>query len=79
MLAHTVLGLSVCFSASLYLDDEQNEEVCVGYSQELLKQVARQESDQVVLGGGHHIVLWREGGRERERERERERRWWRGR
>ena len=30
-------GSSACLSVSFYLDDEQNEEVCVGYSEELLK------------------------------------------
>ena len=39
------------------LNDEQNQEVGVGHSQELLKQIARQERQYIVLGGDHHIVL----------------------
>lgn len=43
-----------CF---IHLQDEQEEEVCVCYFLELLKQVDRQKGDDVVLGGHDAVVL----------------------
>ena len=53
--------------AFLYLYDEQNEKVGVGYPQKLLKKVEREEREDIVFGCYNHIVL-RKGGREGGRE-----------
>lgn len=41
----------------VYLYDEQEEEVAVGHSQELLKEVEGEECNDIVLRRRHHIVL----------------------
>ena len=41
----------------VYLYDEQEEEVAVGHSQELLKEVEGEERNDIVLRSRHHIVL----------------------
>lgn len=46
---------------SSHLQDEQEEEVCVGYFLELLKQVDRQKGDDVVLGCHDAVILEVEG------------------
>lgn len=47
---------------SSHLQDEQEEEVCVGYFLELLKQVDRQKGDDVVLGRHDAVILEEDEG-----------------
>lgn len=56
-----IYNASVLF-CSTHLQDEQEEEVCVGYFLELLKQVDRQEGDDIVLGRHDAVILEEEEG-----------------
>lgn len=47
------------------LQNEQDEEVGIGDSLELLEEVERQEGEQVVLGGFNGVFLWTEDDREK--------------
>lgn len=52
----------MCLFFSAHLQDEQEEEVCVGYFLELLKQVDRQKGDDVVLGSHDAVILEEDEG-----------------
>lgn len=47
---------------NVYLKDEEEEEVAIGETLELLEKVQRQEGEEVVFGGVDGVILQRRGG-----------------